>query len=160
MKAARREEMHRDGERNRKSVTDCALRILSFLLLYPITLSFLLLHPDPPTHTPAVALSSSLIPSLSSHLSSFYCMGGQLCSSSHFELYRSVGDCVCMFAVFFCLFISPQTMDAMNQMWTIQDTVVIINKVIDAAFPWATDEGGKINKATSWCKYTHANEPW
>lgn len=45
-----------------------------------------------------------LIPSLYIlYHSSFSCVGGQLCSSGHFELYRSVGDCVYVFAVILCL---------------------------------------------------------
>lgn len=77
---------------NRTSVTDYARRMLLFLFFYLLTF---ISSPLPPPYTPAaLSLFLSFYPL---PLFTLLCVGGQLCSSSHFELYRSVGDCVCCY---------------------------------------------------------------
>lgn len=75
----KKKEVHREGERNGASVTDCAPRMLSFLFFYLLTLLFPL--PLPHTHTAAAALAfiSHSLPSTSFTTLLLSCVGGQLC---------------------------------------------------------------------------------
>lgn len=95
-----REEKIRDGQRDSDRDRLCLEDAVVFIRLPAYSVFSSPPAPPPPLHPLPLFIS---------------CVGEQLCSSSHFELYRSVGDCVCVFVVILCseLF-TPQAKETMR----------------------------------------------